>query len=199
VIGADGRHHKTFPRPALTSSTAVPSEPCSTTCSALADDKPLAARAAATVTADIEVVTALYLLRLWHHLETTRRDQIRHLMGRGDRGAGRARPQRAHLTHGRRGRTSARCRPAAGLAADAARRELRLALDFLAGQRAVLDALTIRRAERSWPTTAACARPRATSASTACGPACRWMCWVSTCCCRTHYDVQSGVQICTGE
>lgn len=47
---------------------------------ALNGGQPVAARAAATVTADVEVVTTLYLLRLRHQLGFTRRGQTRQLM-----------------------------------------------------------------------------------------------------------------------
>jgi len=113
---------------------------------ALSGDAPLAARAAATVTADVDTVTTLYLLRLRHHLELTRRGQTRQLMAEegvaiGVRG--RARPQ--WLTE-KEAAPLLDARPSANLDAGAATHELRLALDFLDAQHAVLERLATDRA-----------------------------------------------------
>lgn len=113
---------------------------------ALSGETPLAARAAATVTTDVATVTTLYLLRLRHHLELTRRGQTRQLMAEeavaiGVRG--RARPQ--WLTENEAA-PLLDARPTANLDAAAATHELRLALEFLDAQRAVLDRLATDRA-----------------------------------------------------
>ena len=113
---------------------------------ALSGDAPLAARAAATVTADVATVTTLYLLRLRHHLELTRRGQNRQLMAEeavaiGVRG--RARPQWLAEDEAT---PLLDARPTANLDAAAATHELRLALDFLDAQRAVLERLATDRA-----------------------------------------------------
>ncbi|MFO1432813.1 MAG: SNF2-related protein [Candidatus Competibacteraceae bacterium] len=113
---------------------------------ALSGDAPLAARAAATVTAAVDTVTTLYLLRLRHHLELTRRGQIRQLMAEEAVAigvCGRARPQ--WLTEAEAA-PLLDARPTANLDAAAAVHELRLALDFLDAQRAVLDRLAVDRA-----------------------------------------------------
>jgi superfamily II DNA or RNA helicase len=113
---------------------------------ALAGDVPLAARAAATVTGDVDTVTTLYLLRLRHHLELTRGGHTRQLMAEesvaiGVRG--RARPQ--WLTE-EDAAPLLDVRPSANLDAGAVTHELRLALDFLDAQRAALERLAIDRA-----------------------------------------------------
>ncbi len=113
---------------------------------ALSGDAPIAARAAATVTADVDTVTTLYLLRLRHHLELTRRGQTRQLMAEeavaiGVRG--RARPQWLSEAEAA---PLLDARPAANLDAAAATHELRLALDFLDAQRPVLERLATDRA-----------------------------------------------------
>ena len=113
---------------------------------ALSGDAPLAARAAATVTADVDTVTTLYLLRLRHHLELTRRGQTRQLMAEealaiGVRG--RARPQWLAETEAA---PLLDAKPSANLDAAAATHELRLALDFLESQRDVLERLATVRA-----------------------------------------------------
>lgn len=114
---------------------------------ALNGDAPIAARAAATVTADVDTVTTLYLLRLRHHLELTRRGQTRQLMAEeavaiGVRG--RAHPQ--WLTEDEAA-PLLDARPSANLDAAAATRELRQALEFLHTQRAVLERLATDRAD----------------------------------------------------
>jgi superfamily II DNA or RNA helicase len=113
---------------------------------ALSSDTPLAARAAATVTADVDTVTTLYLLRLRHHLELTRRGQTRQLMAEeavaiGVRG--RARPQ--WLTE-EDAAPLLDARPTSNLDPSTAAHELRQALEFLDAQRAVLDRLATERA-----------------------------------------------------
>lgn len=114
---------------------------------ALAEDKPLAARAAVTVTADVEVVTTLYLLRLRHHMEVTRRGKARQLMAEETVAlAVRGRTQPNWLTDDEAARLLD-ARPVANLAADAASRELHLALDFLTAQRPALDVLATQRAD----------------------------------------------------
>jgi hypothetical protein len=113
---------------------------------ALSTEAPLAARAAVTVTADVESVTTLYLLRLRHHLELTRRNESRQLMAE------------EAVTIGVRGRAQPQwlaedeaallldARPSANLDATASARELKLALDFLHSQQAVLERLATERA-----------------------------------------------------
>jgi superfamily II DNA or RNA helicase len=113
---------------------------------ALSDDAPIAARAAATVTADVDIVTTLYLLRLRHHLELTRRGRTRQLMAEeavviGMRG--RAQPQ--WLTQ-EDAAPLLDARPTSNLDPSAAAHELRQALEFLAAQRAVLERLATDRA-----------------------------------------------------
>lgn len=113
---------------------------------ALAGDAPLVARAAVTVTADVEVMTRLYLLRLRHHLELTRRGQTRQLMAEealaiGVRG--RAQP---HWLAEDEAAPLLDARPSANLDAAVAVRELTEALAFLDAQQAVLERLTSDRA-----------------------------------------------------
>lgn len=113
---------------------------------ALSGDAPLVARAAVTVTADVDVVTTLYLLRLRHHLEVTRRNKTRQLMAEESVAIavrGRAQPQWLSEDQAT---ALLDARPAANLATDAASRELQLALDFLVTQKHVLDALATERA-----------------------------------------------------
>jgi len=114
---------------------------------ALSGEAPLAARAAATVTADVDTVATLYLLRLRHHLELTRRGQTRQLMAEeaviiGVRG--RTHPQ--WLTE-EEAAPLLDARPSANLDPGAAAYELRQALEFLDAQRAVLERLATDRAQ----------------------------------------------------
>jgi len=114
---------------------------------ALGDATPLAARAAVTVTADVEVVTTLYLLRLRHHLEVTRRNQTRQLMAEESVAIavrGRAQPQ--WLSEDQSA-SLLDARPTANLDAQAVARELQLSLYFLNTQKSVLDALATERAD----------------------------------------------------
>lgn len=114
---------------------------------ALTGDAPLAARAAVTVTADVEEVTTLYLLRLRHHLELTRRHQTRQLMAEEAVAIavrGRARPQ--WLTEDEAA-PLLDARPSANLDAAASARELQQALEFLTSQHAVLERLATDRAD----------------------------------------------------
>ena len=113
---------------------------------ALNGEAPLAARAAATVTGDVDTVTTLYLLRLRHHLELTRRGQTRQLMAEEALAIGvRGRASPEWLTEDEAG-SLLDARPSANLDAAAAAHELRLALEFLDGQRDVLERLATDRA-----------------------------------------------------
>jgi superfamily II DNA or RNA helicase len=113
---------------------------------ALTGDAPLAARAAVTVTADVDTVTTLYLLRLRHHLEVTRRNRSRQLMAEESVAIavrGRSKPQ--WLTE-IQAAPLLEARPTANLDPQSTVRELKLALDFLTTQTATLDALATERA-----------------------------------------------------
>jgi superfamily II DNA or RNA helicase len=113
---------------------------------ALADGTPLAARAAATITADVEVVTTIYLLRLRHQLSYARKGEARTLMAEETAALavrGRTRPEwiKADLA------TLLRVTPSANLAPEAASREIATALSFLQSNQARLETLAYERAE----------------------------------------------------
>lgn len=115
--------------------------------SALEDDVPLAARCAATVTADVDVVSTLYLLRLRHQIHIQRGDSSRLLM------------VEEMLTLGVRGRTAPdwcddaearqwlQVKPSANLPREQITREVSRALDLLATESDRLADLAKRRAQ----------------------------------------------------
>ena len=102
--------------------------------SALEDEAPLAARCAATVTADVDVVCTLFLLRLRHQIHIQRGDDSRLLM------------VEETLTLGVRGRTAPdwcddaqarqwlQVKPSANLPREQMEREINWSLDLLASQ-----------------------------------------------------------------
>lgn len=114
---------------------------------ALLGDSPVAARSAATVTADVETVTTLYLLRLRHQLSYIRRRQPYQLMAEET------------LTLAVRGRSNPQwlnddnasgllqCQPSANLPADVVHREIQQALDFLHDHTAHLEQLAQQRGD----------------------------------------------------
>ena len=114
---------------------------------ALSSDHPLAARCAVTLTADVEVVTTLYLLRLRHQLSYVRRREPFQMMAEETVALavrGRNAPQwladdsaAGLLT----------CAPSGNLQLDAVQREIRTALDFLAAHRQQLETLAQHRAK----------------------------------------------------
>lgn len=132
--------HRTHPLVSLLADTVLED--------ALADGPdPCAARCAATVTRAVSVVTSLFVLRLRHQLTTRRRDTVRTLMAEEAvtlAVEGRARPQ---WLDDDRLPALLEAEPVANLSADAARREIQAALDFLSGQTSHIDALATRRAD----------------------------------------------------
>jgi superfamily II DNA or RNA helicase len=113
----------------------------------LGNSQPLAARCAATLTNDVEVVTTLYLLRLRHQLSYVRRREPFQMMAEETVALavrGRAQPewltdnQAAHLIE---------CTPSGNLPPEAVQREVRTAIDFLAAHPQQLQALAEHRAE----------------------------------------------------
>jgi superfamily II DNA or RNA helicase len=114
---------------------------------ALSSDQPVAARCAATLTNDVDVATTLYLLRVRHQLGYVRRREPFQMMAEETVALavrGRAHPewladdQAARLIE---------CTPSGNLPADAVRREVRQAIDFLATHQEQLDGLAEQRAE----------------------------------------------------
>lgn len=114
---------------------------------AMIEESPLAARAAATVTADVDLVTTLYLLRIRHQLSLTRRGEVRQLMAEETVALavrGRTRPEWlfdsavAKLLD---------ATPSANLSRDQAVREVQAALDFLKQQQTTLEELARERSE----------------------------------------------------
>jgi superfamily II DNA or RNA helicase len=114
---------------------------------ALNNGHALAARAAATVTADVEIVTTLYLLRLRHQLTFTRRRESRTLMAEETAALavrGRATPQwleESDLP------ALMNVIPSANLAPDVGRREIEAGLQFLQTHADRLEALARTRAD----------------------------------------------------
>lgn len=114
---------------------------------ALQGAKPIAARCAATVTADVEVVTTLYLLRLRHQLSYVRRRQPHQLMAEETvtlAVQGRRNPQ---WFSDDSASALLQCQPSANLPAEQMQREVRAALDFVRAQPERLNALAQARAE----------------------------------------------------
>jgi len=114
---------------------------------ALTDERPLAARAAATITGNVEVVTTLYLLRLRHQLSYTRKGETRTMMAEETAALavrGRANPEWVadiEVT------ALLNITPSANLAPELASREIIAALEFLKSNKARLETLAHTRAE----------------------------------------------------
>jgi hypothetical protein len=114
---------------------------------ALGGERPLAARCAATLTNDVDVVTTLYLLRLRHQLSYVRRREPFQMMAEETvtlAVQGRNAPQ--WLTDEGASRLL-ECTPSANLPPEAVQREVRTALDFLAAHPRQLQALAEQRAQ----------------------------------------------------
>ncbi len=113
---------------------------------ALGGERPLAARCAATLTNDVEVVTTLYLLRLRHQLSYVRRREPYQMMAEETVALavqGRNTPQ--WLADGSASRLL-ECTPSGNLPPEAVQREVRTALDYLAAHPQQLQALAEQRA-----------------------------------------------------
>ena len=113
---------------------------------ALGGESTLAARCAATLTDDVEVVTTLYLLRLRHQLSYVRRREPFQMMAEETVALavqGRNTPQ--WLVDDSVNRLL-ECTPSGNLPAEAVQREVRTALDFLAAHPQQLQALARQRA-----------------------------------------------------
>ena len=114
---------------------------------ALSGERPLAARCAATLTNDVEVVTTLYLLRLRHQLSYVRRREPFQMMAEETVALavqGRNAPQ--WLADDGVSRLL-ECTPSGNLPPEAAQREIRTALDFLAAHPQQLQAVAQQRAD----------------------------------------------------
>ncbi|HGN0628179.1 TPA: helicase-related protein [Pseudomonas aeruginosa] len=114
---------------------------------ALGGERPLAARCAATLTNDVEVVTTLYLLRLRHQLSYVRRREPFQMMAEETVALavqGRNAPQ--WLADDGVSRLL-ECTPSGNLPLEAAQREIRTALDFLAAHPQQLQAVAQERAD----------------------------------------------------
>ncbi|MDP9932579.1 helicase-related protein [Variovorax paradoxus] len=114
---------------------------------ALGGEHPLAARCAATLTNDVKVVSTLYLLRLRHQLSYVRRREPFQMMAEETVALavqGRNAPQ--WLTDDSVSRLL-ECVPSGNLPPEAAQREIRAALEFLAAQPQQLQALAQQRAD----------------------------------------------------
>ncbi|ALD91665.1 Superfamily II DNA/RNA helicase, SNF2 family [Cupriavidus gilardii CR3] len=114
---------------------------------ALGGERPLAARCAATLTNDVEVVTTLYLLRLRHQLSYVRRREPFQMMAEETVALavqGRNAPQ--WLADDGVSRLL-ECTPSGNLPPEAAQREIRIALDFLAAHPQQLQAVAQQRAD----------------------------------------------------
>lgn len=115
--------------------------------SALTDDRPLAARAAVTVTTEVDVVTCIYLLRLRHQLSYVRRGETRHLMAEETAAlAVRGRTNPEWLDEGNL-QALLNVTPSANLSAEITEREIQAAIDFLKANNNQLDVLASSRAE----------------------------------------------------
>jgi len=108
----------------------------------------IAARCAATVTKDVEVITTLYLLRLRHQLSYVRRRQPHELMAEETvtlAVQGRSNPQ--WLSGDDTATALLQCQPSANLPALQMQQQLQAALDFLQAHPERLQALAQERAE----------------------------------------------------
>jgi superfamily II DNA or RNA helicase len=138
---------------------------------ALTQESPLAARAAATVIAYVDIVTTLFLLRIRHQLSVTRRGTVRHLMAEETTVLavrGRAQPEwllvpslglapagpaaRSKFAPGElvfdvQAARLLDSKPSANLSREVAVREIAAALAFLDEHRDALDRLAQERAE----------------------------------------------------
>lgn len=114
---------------------------------ALGGERPLAARCAATLTNDVQVVTTLYLLRLRHHLSYVRRREPFQMMAEETVALavqGRNTPQWQADDGVSR---LLECTPSGNLPPEAAQREIRTALDFLTAHPQQLQAVAQQRAD----------------------------------------------------
>ncbi|SHE87248.1 Helicase conserved C-terminal domain-containing protein [Lampropedia hyalina DSM 16112] len=114
---------------------------------ALGGERPLAARCAATLTNDVEVITTLYLLRLRHQLSYVRRREPFQMMAEETVALavqGRNAPQ--WLADDGVSRLL-ECTPSGNLPPEAVQREIRTALDFLAAHPQQLQAVAQQRAD----------------------------------------------------
>lgn len=114
---------------------------------ALQGEQPIAARCAATVTADVDVVTTIYLLRLRHQLSYVRRNQPHQLMAEETvtlAVQGRSNPQWLSDDNAS---ALLQCQPSANLPAEQMQREVTAALEFLQAQPDRLHVLAQQRAE----------------------------------------------------
>lgn len=114
---------------------------------ALGGERPLAARCAATLTADVDIVTTIYLLRLRHQLSYVRRREPFQMMAEETVALavqGRSSPQ--WLTDDGVNRLL-ECTPSGNLPVDAVQREVRTALDFLASHPQQLQSFALQRAD----------------------------------------------------
>lgn len=115
---------------------------------AIQGDRSLAARCAATVTRDVDRLTSLYLLRLRFQIAVTRKGEKHHLMAEETvtlAVRGRATPE---WTSGDELPALLDVKPAANLTAQQATAHVAGALEFLKANRARLDALAAKRADR---------------------------------------------------
>lgn len=113
---------------------------------ALLGERPIAARAAATVTRDVDVVTTLYLLRLRHQLSYVRRRQPYQLMAEETVTlAVRGRSQPEWLSDDSASQLL-QCQPSGNLPLELMQREIRTALEFLRAHSQRLESLAQQRA-----------------------------------------------------
>ena len=114
---------------------------------ALLGDKPIAARCAATVTDDVDVVTTIYLLRLRHQLSYVRRRQPYQLMAEETVTlAVRGRAQPEWLSDETTNELLA-CQPSGNLPPGTIQREINTALEFLQARPQKIEALAHQRAD----------------------------------------------------
>ena len=113
----------------------------------LTDEMPIAARCAATITAAVDVVTTVYLLRLRHQLAYVRRREPFQMMAEETVAVavvGRSNPQ---WLEGDAVSRLLECTPSGNLPAEAMQREIRTSLEFLAAHSPQLHALAEQRAK----------------------------------------------------
>jgi hypothetical protein len=113
---------------------------------ALADERPLAARAAATVTSDVDEVTTIYLLRFRHQLTYSRKGETRTLMAEETAAIavrGRTNPQ---WLEDPKVAAQLDVTPSANLSPEIASREINIALDFLRNNQSRLESMAQDRA-----------------------------------------------------
>jgi superfamily II DNA or RNA helicase len=132
--------HRSHPLVALLGDTLIEG--------ALAGDQVYTARAAATITADVEVLTTIYLLRLRHQLTYNRKGEAGTLMAEETVALGARGRVKPEWIEGAEITGLMNITPSANLSPEMASREITAGLSFLEANQEKLESLALARAER---------------------------------------------------